>query len=314
MYKMKDVCRMTELPEKTVRFYVIQGLVRPTVESGLHYKAYRFSDEDIQRLREIAALREAEFSIQEIRQMLDDPNAIPEQVARRRSELESRIRIQKKALSSLEQLTAEEQTDVSQVADAIHPRSAKRRETPKSTRSRPLWLAVYLILFLILGFTVVRGRAVWILGAALLLLAGVSFPIMALGYFRYNRAYRKLPARAEGRIVSVISDEGTEEIWDPPLFGLLSFGFLHWNWIRPDHWVPLVQFESEGNTFTAAYRYGGMKTSWGVGDRVQVAWQPGKEAKIYPCSDPILFHKGIIYLTAGLAAQAAFAALVWIRF
>lgn len=300
---------MTGLTEKTVRFYVTQGLVRPTVEPGLHYKAYRFSDGDIERLREIAALREAEFGIQDIRQMLENPNAIPEQIARRRSELEEQLDTRRKNLLALEQLTAGEQTDFSQVADAIRPRSVKRRETPRI--SRPVWLGIYIILFLILGVTVVKGRAVWILGAALLLLAGVSFPIMALSYFRYNRAHRRLPARAEGRIVSVISDEGVDETWDPPLFGLLSFGFLHWNWIRPDHWVPLVQFESEGRICTAAYRYGGLKTSWRAGDRIPIAWEPGEEERIYPCGDKILFRKGVLYLTAGIAALAAFA---WIGF
>lgn len=310
MYKMKEVCQLTGLTEKTVRFYVDQKLLEPKTEPGLHYKSYRFDDADIQRLQDIAALRSAEFTIADIRQMLADPNSIPALVAEREGLLSSKIQAMRSVQTALQNLTVAEQTDFSQVADAIEPRSPQRTETPKNARNRLLWLAVYTALFLGLGWVRIQGTMVWILGYALALLGGINFPIMAVGYFRYNRRWRKLPRKAEAKVVSVVTDEGIQNDWDETFWdvfnGMMTLGFLHWNWVRPDHWVPLIQFDTEGGTVTTAYRYGGLKTSWHTGDTVSIAWDPEKPKQVYPCGDPVIRWKGICYLLAGAVLMAVF--------
>ena len=70
---MKDVCRMTGLTEKAIRLYMEQKLVEPRMEEGVHRKAYYFNDTDIERLKDIAALRSAGFALADIKMMLDDP-------------------------------------------------------------------------------------------------------------------------------------------------------------------------------------------------------------------------------------------------
>lgn len=308
MYKMKEVCQKTGLTEKTVRFYVEQKLVDAKIELGLHYKSYSFDDWDIQRLKDIAVLREAEFSVADIRQMLQEPSSIPGMIAEKEKYIEDKIAAMKTVQSALGSLSIEDRTDAAQVADAIEPRSPLRKETPK--HNRKLWVAVYAAIFLgaslvlAIQFRETGVYRVWWPCIPLALLAGLWFPFMGLGYFRYNRRWRKAPSRGTAKVVSVIPDESVEEFWEETnwdaLRGLMNVGFLHWNWVRPDHWIPLVQFEAEGEVITTAYRYGGLKNSWKVGDNLEVAWFPGKEKQIYPCSDPVIRRKGWWYLLGGI--------------
>lgn len=193
MYKMKEVCEATGLTEKTVRFYVEQKLVEPKVERGLHYRSYSFSDGDIQRLLDISALRSADFSVTEIRRMLENPNSIPGMIAEKETFLSQKITTMEASRRALENLTIHERTDLSQVADAIEPRSVIRKETPKNSRNRLLWLGVYLGIFLIMCISVNFKMTAVVTAAALLVLTGIHFPLMALGYFRYN--HRNLPNR-----------------------------------------------------------------------------------------------------------------------
>ena len=308
MYKMKEVCQQTGLTEKTVRFYVEQRLVDAKVESGLHYQYLSFNDRDIQRLKDIAALRSAEFSIADIRRMLEDPACIPVMIGEKERDIDQKIATLKLIRSNLSSLTVADRTDVAQVADAIEPRSPRRRETPK--HNRLLWLAVYTALFLVMALSFwlsTRGTGtfrVWWVCLVLTLMAGIWFPIMGLGYLRYNRRYRKAPNRGMVRVVSIIPGESVEEFWEDSgwdaLRLILTMGFLHWDWVRPDHWTPLVQFLADGEIVTTAYRYGGLKGSWKVGQQVEVAWYPGKEKQIYPCGDPVIRRKGWWYLLGGL--------------
>ena len=309
MYKMKEVCQKTGLTEKTIRFYVEQRLVDAKTEPGLHYRSLSFSDKDIQRLQDIAALRSADFSLSDIRRMLEEPVSIPGMIADKEKEINEKIALLKKIRSALQDLSISDRTDASQLADAIEQRSPLRRETPKHNRF--IWLAVYAAM--LLGLSVYMWIVTWESGGyefwwiliPLAFLAGTWFPVMGLGYLRYNRLYRKAPCRSLVQVVSVIPGDSVEEIWEDSgwdaLRLILTMGFLHWNWIRPDHWVPLVQFMAEGEIVTTAYRYGGLKHSWKVGQTMEVAWYPGKEKQIYPCGDPVVLRKGLWYLLGGIS-------------
>lgn len=74
--KLKEVCKQTGLTQKTVRFYEEKQLISPTsvIKNGRSYREY--SDEDVKVLREIAVLRKALFSMDEIRSMQNNPDEI----------------------------------------------------------------------------------------------------------------------------------------------------------------------------------------------------------------------------------------------
>ena len=76
--KLKEVCSKTGLTKRTVRFYEEIALLTPqkTYKNGREYRDY--SEEDVARLHDIATLRKARFTIQEIKQMEAQPEDMPE--------------------------------------------------------------------------------------------------------------------------------------------------------------------------------------------------------------------------------------------
>lgn len=76
--KLKEVCTETGLSRKTIRLYEEKGLLIPHMErrNGRDYREY--APEDIRKLKTIAMLRRAWFTMDEIKQMMDDPSSIQE--------------------------------------------------------------------------------------------------------------------------------------------------------------------------------------------------------------------------------------------
>lgn len=76
--KLKEVCESTGLTRKTIRLYEEKGLLVPHKEerNGREYREY--TPEDVERLREIATLCRAWFTMDEIARMQQDPEAIRE--------------------------------------------------------------------------------------------------------------------------------------------------------------------------------------------------------------------------------------------
>lgn len=76
--KIKAVSQQTGLTQKTIRFYESVGLITPKAET-INGRAFRdYSEADIAQLKEIAVLRKARFSIDEILHMQEDPQAVQE--------------------------------------------------------------------------------------------------------------------------------------------------------------------------------------------------------------------------------------------
>ena len=67
--KMKEVCAATGLTERAVRFYVQEQLVSPQSQRRGGRTWLDFSEADVERLRAIATLRKAGFTVDEIRSM-----------------------------------------------------------------------------------------------------------------------------------------------------------------------------------------------------------------------------------------------------
>ena len=76
--KLKDVCESTGLSRKTIRLYEEKGLLVPQMEhrNGRDYREY--TQEDVDALREIATLRRAWFTMDEIARMQQNPETIGE--------------------------------------------------------------------------------------------------------------------------------------------------------------------------------------------------------------------------------------------
>lgn len=320
MYKMKEVCQMTGLTEKAIRIYMDQKLINPKVEEGIHRKAYFFSDQDIERLKDIATLRNTGFSIAEIKQMQENPEMLSLLIEERKELLESEI-IQKQTIyDSLKRLTIEEHSDVAKLADAIEPRSIYAKETPKKKHSRKVkWLILILIAIILFGWNgLVNGKVVqWMFLTSFGFVFGIISLLFGIRYLFYNAKTRKMSSRGLGKITAIVENENIEayigakergawkEILAYLTFGLFGEGI--WNMLRPDAWYPVISYQTEGGTVhMATTRYGAFRNTWNIGDTLPITWEDKKERLVHICGKNVFRKKASMYILIGIVLLTLF--------
>ena len=118
--KIKEICQKTGLTDKTVRYYIEEGLVSPLyTENYLGRKSFNFSEEDIARLKNIATLRAFGFSVGEIKELSQgecDSVMIVETVKKRTGECLDESRMRLNALSSIDMSDC---ADLSKLAEKL---------------------------------------------------------------------------------------------------------------------------------------------------------------------------------------------------
>ena len=117
--KLKEVCEATGLSRKTVRLYEEKGLLVPQKErkNGRDYREY--TPEDIEILREIATLRRAWFTMDEISRMQQDPEAIEEIFPQYLQWLRAQKSQLQRLLDAAEQVDPHEVGSVAQLSQAM---------------------------------------------------------------------------------------------------------------------------------------------------------------------------------------------------
>lgn len=113
--KMKKACEATALTERAIRLYIAKGLIIPRQKDGL----IDFSPEDIQHLRDIALLRQLDFSMEQIAGMLGNAEDIPHILASRLEAARASAEHEKEVVALLTSLAPEGCTSLHGVADGI---------------------------------------------------------------------------------------------------------------------------------------------------------------------------------------------------
>ena len=113
--KLKEVCSKTGLTKRTIRFYEEKELLSPqkTYKNGREYRDY--SEDDVFRLQDIATLRRARFTIQEIKQMETQPEDLPEVFTSYREGLYEQQRELQSLIAVAENVKPEELTSTRQL-------------------------------------------------------------------------------------------------------------------------------------------------------------------------------------------------------
>lgn len=68
MYRIQEFAKITGLPTTTLRYYDNEGLLKPSIRKENNYRYY--GEKEYEKAKIIAALRENNFSIAEIRDVL----------------------------------------------------------------------------------------------------------------------------------------------------------------------------------------------------------------------------------------------------
>lgn len=113
---IKEVCKATGLTARTVRFYIEKGLIDPKVTPKNTNEYREYSQEDVQRLINISYLRKLLFSIQDIKEMLEEPDKIKTIVENHKKEVEEETEKQKEVLTCLMDLDMSSVSSVESLA------------------------------------------------------------------------------------------------------------------------------------------------------------------------------------------------------
>ena len=119
--KIKDVSQKTGLSKKTIRFYEEEGLIEPekTYQNGRAYRTY--TQAHIQTLNDVALLRRARFSVEEIKTILSTPEEIPALFESYRQRLRTEKDALVQVLSVVDEIAAEELTSKEALMEQITP-------------------------------------------------------------------------------------------------------------------------------------------------------------------------------------------------
>ena len=175
--KIKQVCELTNLTDRAIRYYIEEGLVSPAyTENYMGRRAYDFTDEDVAALNHVATLRKFGFTVEEIRRILADPAESVAVVAEVRARKEETVRQESDNLAALTRLEAEKAYTVAELAEAL-VEPVRELEVPKEDRHISWREAMR-------GF--LRHGAVWIVALIPLLLV-LALNLSIPHFFRYPK-------------------------------------------------------------------------------------------------------------------------------
>ncbi|MBQ9783895.1 MAG: MerR family transcriptional regulator [Clostridia bacterium] len=169
--KMKEVCAKTGLTDRTVRYYIEEGLIAPAyTENYLGRRAFDFSHGDVTGLHDIAVLRAYGFSVEEIRDLIHHPENSPAIIRAVKVRTGASLAEQERRLAALASLPEDRIYTLAALAHAVSaPESTAIPEEAATKKPRPA--AVFRLML--------RVCAVWLpvlLGAVLLIIRALRTP------------------------------------------------------------------------------------------------------------------------------------------
>lgn len=231
--RIKTVCEYTGLTDRTIRYYIEEKLICPTyTENYLGRKSFDFSHADICTLNHIAILRKFDFTIDEIRKIIEDETTSGIVISNVRHRTEESISIGEEKLLVLSRLIIGKNYTLEELAEELSKPLVSLPEHQESVTfnltQRVLSFLKALLIFLIVwspvavsGFAVIYDIRNWyypIFNFAVLGLTIISFwpTISVLVISRSKWKYRVIAKR----ILLVLC------ILSIPISFILSFGIV----------------------------------------------------------------------------------------
>lgn len=118
--KMKEVIEKTGLTDRAIRLYIDEGLALPNIEESYSgRKSIDFSEGDVERLKNVALLRKAGFSIAEIKRLIDDETAAKDVVEKFIAETEKNIAEETEIVERLKKISFDEDVTLETICKAL---------------------------------------------------------------------------------------------------------------------------------------------------------------------------------------------------
>lgn len=118
--KIKSVCELTGLTDRTIRYYIEEKLISPLyTENYLGRKTYNFSEKEIKELNDIAVLRKFDFTLEEIKAVINDAETSKEILSNVKDRTEQTVLDGQSKLSVLSQISTEKAYTVAELAEEL---------------------------------------------------------------------------------------------------------------------------------------------------------------------------------------------------
>ena len=130
--KMKDVIQQTDLTDRAIRLYMENGLVSPACnENYAGRKNIEFSAEDVEALKNVATLRKAGFSINEIKLLKEGTVPCRKIVEEFIEKTTAKIESDKAVVEKLEAVVMAEDLSIETICDSLNS-ATEEKEIPES--------------------------------------------------------------------------------------------------------------------------------------------------------------------------------------
>ncbi len=128
--KMKEICARSGLTERAVRLYCERGLVHPERHWDRGREYLVFSDHNLRELAVVSELRRAEFTLDEIAEMLERPERCGDVLAGWRGRVaEQNLRLTK-AKEQLSEVSTNDTLSAERLAELLGARTASHGAAP----------------------------------------------------------------------------------------------------------------------------------------------------------------------------------------
>ena len=130
--KMKDVIEQTDLTDRAIRLYMENDLISPSCrENYAGRKNIEFSDKDVEVLKNIATLRKAGFSINEIKLLKQGTVPCRQTVEEFIEKTTAKIESDKAVVEKLEAVVTDENLSVEKICASLNS-ATEEKEIPES--------------------------------------------------------------------------------------------------------------------------------------------------------------------------------------
>lgn len=113
--RISQACQATRLTERAIRLYIKEGLIAPRQKNGV----LNLMQPELETLEQIAWLRKADFSIDQIRRMLHDSQAALAVVDEKRAQIRARAEADEKLLDVLDGISQSTQSPVVTIVERM---------------------------------------------------------------------------------------------------------------------------------------------------------------------------------------------------
>lgn len=162
--KMKEVNEKTGLTDRAVRLYIDEGLAVPNIEESYSgRKSIDFSESDVERLKNVALLRKAGFSIADIKSMVDDNSTTKDIIEKFIEQTESNIAHETEIVEKLKGISFDEDVTLEKICNSLSE-TVEEKEVPSEDIKLTALEKVLKIVKILLSCTLL-AHSVWVFEA-----------------------------------------------------------------------------------------------------------------------------------------------------